>query len=78
MDFITCAIYAISFIGVGEGLNCMYPRLDEYYDSEGMVCQWKEEDFDLIKGEYILKKEDPEDNCFEARARKRYWKDISQ
>ena len=75
MDLITWTIYAISFIGIGEGLNCMYPRLDKDYDSEGMVCQWEEDDFDYIKGRYILKKEDPEDNCFEAKTRERYWKE---
>ena len=44
MDFITYVTYTISFIAVGEGLNCMYPRLEDTYDSEGMVCKWEERD----------------------------------
>jgi hypothetical protein len=75
MDFITYVTYAISFIVVGEGLNCMYPRLEDTYDSEGMVCKWEERDFyyDKTEGEYILFPVDSTDNCFEAKARKRYW-----
>lgn len=76
MDIITYATYAISFIMVGEGLNCMYPRLEESYDSEGLVCKWEESDFyyDGKVDEWILFPEDSTDNCFEEKARKRYWK----
>ena len=73
MDFTTYLVYAITFAIVGEGLNCRYPRIDEYYDSEGMMCSWEEDDFYLINGEYILTPEDSTDNRFEAKARKRYW-----
>ena len=61
---------------IGEGLNCMYPRLEESYDSEGMVCKWEESDFyyDGKEDEWILFPEDSTDNCFEEKARKRYWK----
>ena len=74
MDFNTYLIYVISFTLVGEGLNCMYPRIEEHYDSEGFVCSWEEDDFYLINDKYILAPEDSTDNYFEAKARKRYWK----
>ena len=76
MDCITWTIYAISFISIGEGLNCMYPRIDEYYDSEGMICQWEEEDFyyDKEEKELVLFPNDNNDNYFEAKARNKYWK----
>ncbi len=73
MDFTTYLIYAISFTLVGEGLNCMYPRIEEHYDSEGFICSWEEDDFYLINDKYILAPEDSTDNYFEAKARKRYW-----
>ena len=76
MDCITWIVYAISFISIGEGLNCMYPRIDEYYDSEGMMCKWEERDFyyDKIEDTFVLFPIDSTDNCFEARARERYWR----
>jgi tRNA-binding EMAP/Myf-like protein len=73
VDFTTYLIYAISFTVVGEGLNCMYPRIEESYDSEGFVCSWEEDDFYSINDQYILAPEDSTDNYFEAKARKRYW-----
>mgnify|MGYP003131487920 FL=1 len=73
MDFTTYLIYAISFTIVGEGLNCMYPRIEDHYDSEGLICSWEEDDFYLINNQYILAPEDSTDNYFEAKARKRYW-----
>ena len=51
----------------------MYPRIEEGYDSEGFVCKWEEDDFYLINDQYILAPEDSTDNCFEAKARIRYW-----
>ena len=72
MDFTTYLMYAISFTLVGEGLNCIYPRIDEYYDSEGFVCSWEEDDFYLINDKYILAPEDSTDNYFEKKAREIY------
>ena len=73
IDICAYLLYSILFLGVGEGLNCMYPRLEDDYDSEGLVCKWKEDDFDLIDGEYVLKEVNSGDNVFEVKARKRYW-----
>ena len=77
MDICTFLVYALSFTVVGEGLNCMYPRLEESYDSEGLVCKWEEEDFyyDKQEDEWILFAEDDDDNCLESKSRKKYWKD---
>ena len=72
MDICVWLLYGSLFWGVGEGLNCMYPRLEDDYDSEGLVCQWVEEDFDLIDDKYVLKEVDSGDNVFEAKVRKRY------
>jgi hypothetical protein len=60
-------------LGIGEYFNCMYPRIEDGYSSEGYVCNWEEDDFYSINGQYILALEDSTDNCFEAKARKRYW-----
>jgi hypothetical protein len=73
MDICSFLLYGSLFWGVGEGLNCMYPRLEDDYDSEGLVCQWVESDFDVIDGKYVLKEVDSGDNMFEAKARKKYW-----
>ena len=73
MDICMYIIYASLFWSVGEGLNCMYPRLEEDYDSEGLICQWEEDDFYLINNEYVLIPVDSTDNYFEEKARKRYW-----
>tara|TARA_Y100001938_G_C7959602_1_gene363587 strand:- start:17 stop:247 length:231 start_codon:yes stop_codon:yes gene_type:complete len=73
MTIATYFTYLMSFIVIGEGLNCMYPRIEEHYDSEGFVCSWEEDDFYLINDQYILAPEDSTDNCFEAKSRKRYW-----
>ena len=73
IDICAYLLYGSLFWGVGEGLNCMYPRLEDDYDSEGLVCKWEEDDFDLIDGEYVLKEVDSGDNVFEASARNRYW-----
>ena len=66
-------------ISAGETLNCMYPRYDDTYDSEGFVCSWEEEDFYVTKtGEYILKEKNIQDNCIEKKARDKYWKKRNQ
>tara|TARA_Y100001963_G_scaffold36087_1_gene50295 strand:- start:69 stop:290 length:222 start_codon:yes stop_codon:yes gene_type:complete len=63
----------MSLIGwtLGESFNCIFPRIEDDYDSEGLVCQWEESDFDYDaeKG-YTLKEYDPDDNCIEAKVRK--------
>ena len=73
MIFTTWLTVVITSLTIAEALNCKYARYDRDYDSEGMMCQWEESDFDLVKGEYILKKEDSEDICFEAKVREKYW-----
>ena len=73
MIFSTWLTVVVTGLAIGEALNCKYARYDRDYDSEGMMCQWEESDFDLVKGKYILKQEDSEDNCFEEKARERYW-----
>tara|TARA_R110000824_G_scaffold54044_7_gene149252 strand:- start:352 stop:579 length:228 start_codon:yes stop_codon:yes gene_type:complete len=75
MIFTTWLTVVVTCLAIGEALNCKYARYDRDYDSEGMCCQWEESDFDLVEGKYILKKEDPEDNCIEAKVRERYWKE---
>lgn len=60
-------------LGLGEGFNCIFPRIEEDYDSEGFVCQWEKSDFnyDAETDEYTLKEYDADDNCIEAAVRKR-------
>tara|TARA_R100000152_G_C6763685_1_gene188152 strand:- start:790 stop:1065 length:276 start_codon:yes stop_codon:yes gene_type:complete len=79
MFFSTWIIAFTVTIGTGETLNCMYPRIEKDYDSEGFVCSWEEEDFYVTKtGEYILKEKNIQDNCIEKKARDRYWKKRNQ
>ena len=80
MDICTWLAYMISFVVVGEGFNCAYPRIEDGYDSEGMACSWIEEDFyyDEKEKELVLFPNDNNDNYFEAKARKRYWEKRSK
>ena len=56
---------------LGEGFNCIFPRIEEDYDSEGFICQWEESDFDYdAEIGYTLKDTDSTDNCIEAKVRK--------
>lgn len=66
----------IALYGTGEYFNCIYPRIEDDYNSVGLVCQWEEEDFyfNAMKNKYTLKAYDSDDNYFESMARKRYWK----
>ena len=66
---------AIVTIGlrVGEYYNCKYPRVEEGYSSERFVCNWEEDDFFKENGKWLLTPIDTTDNCFEEKARKRYW-----
>ena len=66
-------IVVIIGTGIGEIANCLYPRVEEGYNSEGFVCKWEEDDFYFINDQYILAPEDSTDNCFEEKARRRYW-----
>ena len=45
MDFTTWLISVMIMYTVGEGFNCIYPRLEEDYDSKGLICQWEDDDF---------------------------------
>ena len=60
-------------LSLGEYWNCKYPRIEEGYSSEGFVCNWKEDDFFKQNSEWLLTPVDTTDNCFEEKARKRYW-----
>ena len=71
MLFETWLMIVSASIIIGEGLNCYYPRLDDSYDSEGMVCSWDEDDFD---DNLVLKKTSDDDNCIEEKAREIHWK----
>ena len=66
-------VYLLGTIGLGETFNCIYPRIEDNYDSEGFVCQWEKSDFnyDAETDEYTLKEYDADDNCIEAAVRKR-------
>ena len=75
MDFTTWIIIVTTWLTLGEGLNCIYPRLEDNYDSEGMLCSWEEEDFYYNEetDKWVLNKEDNNDNYIEAKVRERYW-----
>ena len=68
-------IVIVMGLGVGEYFNCKYPRVEDGYSSEGYVCNWEEDDFYLINGQHILAPIDSTDNCFEEKARKKYWEE---
>ena len=70
MMFGTWVAIVVSGMTIGEALNCYYPRIEETYDSEGLVCKWEVSDFDYdtVNG-YTLKTFDSTDNCFEAKFR---------
>ena len=71
MTFEIWLVYLLGTIGLGETFNCIYPRIDETYDSEGLVCQWEVSDFDYdVETGYTLKEVDSTDNCIEAKVRK--------
>ena len=76
MDFANWILIVTTWLTLGEGLNCMYPYYDGEEANEGITCQWQEETFyyDSESDEWILRKEDVNDNCIEAMSRKRYWK----
>ena len=74
--FISWLLYSMLMVSLGDGLNCIYPYYDGEEANEGITCQWQEETFyyDSESDEWILRKEDVNDNCIEAMSRKRYWK----
>ena len=80
MGFIEYIALSISFVLVGEGLNCSYPLHDGDYENSGMICQWEHDDFyyDSDSCKWVLKKIDEDDNWVEAISRKKYWKNMSQ
>ena len=73
--FITWLLSSVAIVSFGDGLNCMYPYHDGEHNNIGIMCQWEQETFtyNAEHDEWILKKEDKDDNCFEKKARKRYW-----
>ena len=73
MLFTTWVAIVTIGLGVGEYYNCKYPRVEEGYSSEGFVCNWEEDDFFKENGKWLLTPIDTTDNCFEEKARKRYW-----
>jgi hypothetical protein len=71
MIFVTWVAIVVFTMGAGECFNCLYPRFEESYGSEGLVCQWEESDFDYdAEIGYTLKDTDSTDNCIEAKVRK--------
>ena len=71
MTFEIWLVYLLGTIGLGETFNCIYPRIEDNYDSEGLICQWEESDFDYdAEIGYTLKDTDSTDNCIEAKVRK--------
>ena len=73
MVFITWLTIVSIGLGVGEYFNCKYPRVEDGYSSEGFVCNWEDDDFYKTNNGYLLFPVDSTDNCFEEKARKRYW-----
>ena len=74
MVFITWLTVVSIGLGVGEYFNCQYPRVEDGYSGEGFVCNWQEDDFYKEDGKWLLTKSDSTDNCFEVKAREKYWK----
>ena len=71
MDFTTWVAIVTTWLTLGESFNCIYPRFEEDYDSEGLICQWEISDFDYdAEIGYTLKDTDSTDNCIEATVRK--------
>tara|TARA_R100000152_G_C6685920_1_gene118678 strand:+ start:311 stop:541 length:231 start_codon:yes stop_codon:yes gene_type:complete len=73
MLFTTWVIVVSLGVGLGEYFNCKYPRVEEGYSSEGFVCNWEDDDFYKEDGKWVLTQSDSTDNCFEEKARKKYW-----
>tara|TARA_R110002020_G_scaffold59337_1_gene161809 strand:+ start:724 stop:951 length:228 start_codon:yes stop_codon:yes gene_type:complete len=71
MIFGTWVAVVVFTMSIGECLNCIYPRVEDFYNSEGLICQWEESDFtyDAEIG-YTLKDTDSTDNCIESKVRK--------
>ena len=73
--FTTWLVSSVTMWVLGEGLNCAFPYHDGEEENAGLVCQWENEDFfyDKEEDEWILLPDDSDDNCIEARSRKKYW-----
>ena len=76
MECTTWIIIISTWLTIGETGNCIYPRLEEDYDSEGFICKWEESDFyyDKKEDKWVLFPSDDEDNLIEEKMRIRYWK----
>jgi hypothetical protein len=74
MDFATWITIVTTWLTLAESFNCIYPRIEEDYNSEGLVCQWEEEDFNYDEKieKWVLKYEDKDDNWVESKVRKIY------
>ena len=69
----------IPFQTLEEIHNCNNPNtLGNKTQPNHLVCNWDEEDFEVVvvnrKTYRVLKTQDKDDNYFEKRARKKYWK----
>jgi len=73
MLFLTWFTVVSITVGIGEYYNCEYPRVEDGYSSEGFFCNWEDRDFYKEEDKWILNKVDSTDNCFEEKARKKYW-----
>ena len=73
MTFLTYFTVIAIGLGLGEYFNCKYPRVEDGYSSKGFVCNWEEDDFFEQNSEWLLTPIDTTDNCFEEKARKKYW-----
>ena len=78
MLFGTWVTIVVITMSTGECLNCIYPRIEDTYNSEGLICSWEEDDFYKEKGEWILTELNSTDNCIEKKARDKYWKKRNQ
>ena len=74
MDFTTWVAIVTTWLTLAESFNCIYLRIEEDYNSEGLVCQWEEEDFNYNEKteKWVLKYEDKDDNWVESKVLKIY------
>ena len=81
IDTIVTVIFLTTLpIGV-ELSNCMNPHYDGEHENLGLLWQWEKEDFQVRERRiwkepkvYTLNLYDSDDNYFERKFRKRYWK----
>ena len=77
MDFILYLYIMIFLHTVDETWNCNNPRVKPSKDY--FVCVWDEKDFyRALDGNYYLYPKAQEDNLFERRIRKKFWRRIQK